>query len=113
MQELFDQARLWRVPLDQPGLGYLLERRIRHAADALREDVQQEDTLAEVTALVTLATSIAADINLRPAQNVFYDLSKELYPSIRQRAQDSDASAQAWVDGFLALGELLGVRVDQ
>ena len=114
VQDLFDQARLWRVPLDLPGLGYLLERRIRHSADALREaDVQQEDTLDEVTALVTLATSIVPDINLRPAQNVFYDLSKGLYPSIRQRALDRDASAQIWVDGFLSLGKLLGVRVEQ
>jgi hypothetical protein len=60
---------------------------------------------------VDLVLSLPFQVRLWEAQNTYYRMMREVAGEVRERAERGDAEAQAWLDGFVRLGELLKVKV--
>ena len=112
VRNLFDQARMWRINIDMAGLDDLLESRIQEAAESFRVDVHNHDLLVEFDELVSLAKTMSPRVNLRPAQNVQYELLKSIYPAQRDKAAAGDEAAQLWCNRFRTLAIQLAVYVE-
>jgi hypothetical protein len=61
--------------------------------------------------MASLTEALPFDVNLWKTQNVFYDLSRNVYPAMLARSRDADDAAQRWIQLFTALGGQLSVAV--
>jgi len=111
IQELFDKARLWRVHMDTAGLSYLLEQRLREKADALRARPQDTGLLEQSQLLVSIAEAMDTQVNVRPLQNIIYQLSTSVYPEVQKCSQQNTAD-QDWCIRFRDLYKQLSVYID-
>jgi alpha-amylase/alpha-mannosidase (GH57 family) len=109
---ILEGVRIWQIDLDTAGLGYSLKRSIERVADHFREQPSELSRLDTLDAAVGLARSLPFEVDLWMPQNVHYELLQTLYPKFRERAEQGDEAAQAWVSHFLTLGEKLLVRVE-
>jgi alpha-amylase/alpha-mannosidase (GH57 family) len=108
---LLEEAEAIRVQLDREGLSYAVERALQRIAAAFLEHPRDLDRLETWSQLARLTEALPFDVNLWKSQNVFYDLLKTVYPSMAERAEAGDETAQRWVELFTGVGELLSVAV--
>jgi len=67
--------------------------------------------LARLQETIELVLSLPFQVRLWEAQNTYYRMMREVAGQVRERAGRGEAEAQAWLDGFVKLGEQLKVRV--
>ncbi len=108
IQTLLDTAAREKIQWDEAWLGYALKRRLSRMAEELAVN-PREERLQRFNAAVGLVRSLPFEVNLAPVQNVFYQLSQNVYPAV---ALEGDESSQRWINEFVGLGEKLGVCVE-
>jgi len=67
--------------------------------------------LQKLEDLAALACGLPFPADLWRVQNIYFQVSQEVYPQFRIRAEKGEEPAQAWVAHFAALGEKLYCRV--
>jgi hypothetical protein len=112
VQRLLAEARALGVALDTKGLGYALERALDGLLGRLSDQPEDPHLLRQVESIVALARTTPFAIDLRRAQNRVYEMRQTLFPALQQQAQQGDAEAQEWVEGFRKVAEELLVRVE-
>jgi hypothetical protein len=112
IRTLLDEAERLKIPLDGPALEFALRRTIERLARYLAENPATLPLLENLNTAVTLARSIPFAVDLWEAQHVFYDISRDLYPRMREEMERGDAAAEAWTARFRLLSENLSVRLD-
>jgi alpha-amylase/alpha-mannosidase (GH57 family) len=109
---LLEQARATRVPLDQDGLAFAIARSLERLVERALAEPGRVEALERIADLATLARSLAFEVDLWKAQNLFYTLIHGVYPEWRRRAADGDAAAARWADLCTTVGEQLAVAVE-
>jgi len=110
VQTLLDEAKLWDVKLDVQGFGYTLTATINRFVDEYRRQPESRDALGRLASVVTLAKDVPFRVNLWQAQNSYYEVLQGFYPVELSKAENGDEEAQAWVQQFRALGDMLWVH---
>ena len=77
----------------------------------LKETPENSKLLEMIEATIRILLSIVTELNLQPAQNVFFDVSKKTYPEMNKKAQAGDQASQKWVEHFTKLARYLGVKI--
>jgi alpha-amylase/alpha-mannosidase (GH57 family) len=112
IRALLDEAERLKIPLDGPALEFALRRTIERLARYLAENPATLPLLENLNTSVMLARSMPFAVDLWEAQHVFYDISRNLYPRMREDMERGNAVAEAWTARFRLLGENLSVRLD-
>ncbi|MEW6301678.1 MAG: hypothetical protein AB1671_28780, partial [Thermodesulfobacteriota bacterium] len=60
--------------------------------------------------VVGLTRIVPFEVSLWKVQNDYYEMLQTVYPGRREKAEQGDEGARAWVDRFESLGEQLRVR---
>jgi hypothetical protein len=101
-----------RVELDKALLGFTMFITLRRVAERTLggEGARDAKAIADLAALAQLAIDLPFDINVAPAQNLYYSL----YQRFRAEAPGPGAAPdeRAWWDAFLDLGRKLNIRVE-
>jgi len=108
---LLEEAKGLRVPVEGISLGYSLKTMIDHLAEQLRGQPTELSLLQQFEVMVGLARSLPFEVDLWKAQNIFFDLQRQVYPDLRERAEKGDEEAKIWVGNFLSLAEKLNCRL--
>ncbi|MEW6386208.1 MAG: DUF3536 domain-containing protein [Thermodesulfobacteriota bacterium] len=108
---LLEEARVFQVALDGSGLEYALRKAIKGLAERCRVSPHDLHCLQQLKNAVALGTEMPFEVNLWRVQNTFYEMLKTHYPQRLEQSEQGLAEAQAWVETFAALGELLSVYV--
>lgn len=111
IRSLLEEARLLEMVLEGAGLEYALRKAVENLAERFRLDPQDFFTLQQLEEVVALVEELPFEVNLWEVQNIYYDMLNSVYPQWRQRDEQLDGEAKAWVDHFVALGERLSVQV--
>jgi hypothetical protein len=111
IRDLVRDARTWNVRLDAPALGYRFKRVLRRVADRWREQPVQTDLMVLLSAALDLARDMPFEPDLWAPQNVYFDLVGTVFPERVAAAKRGDKAAREWAEGFVAIGEKLGVNV--
>jgi hypothetical protein len=88
-----------------------LRRKIEALAGRFAAEPANSNKLAELKKALLIVKQMPFPVNLWSAQNHVYAIQSGLYPRTRRRAQRGDPKAQAWVENYLSLSELLSIRV--
>jgi alpha-amylase/alpha-mannosidase (GH57 family) len=106
---LLETAQRDKVSLDSAMLSYRMKRRSAELAAAFVAQPRDQELLERFTSLIELARTMPFEVELWEAQNAYWHVLQTVMPEMQ--ASTSDA-ARAWMERFLALGELLRVGVD-
>jgi len=111
MRELLLEAEAVGVTFTEDGLGLSLQQSVERLADALRSRPGDLRLLETLEGVVSLARSMAFEVDFWRAQNAYYGLLQSALPAARQAAEQNEPGSAEWISHFRALGEKLSVRV--
>jgi alpha-amylase/alpha-mannosidase (GH57 family) len=112
IQNLVDAAKMHGVALEDPMLELTIRSRMERIAEALGKLPSGLDLLRELDALASLLPLFPFEVNLRIAQNIFFQILREMFPVLQKKARRRDKKAVQWTALFKSLGDKLGVRTD-
>lgn len=108
--DLLSQAKMWEVSLDHPALSLSLRQTAEKLSSRLRAEPEDLSRLEDLDEVVGLTRIVPFEVSLWKVQNDYYEMLQTVYPGRREKAEQGDEGARAWVDRFESLGEQLRVR---
>src|SRR5690606_19098350 len=109
---LLGEAGELKVPLDEGGLSYVVERALESLAATHRSRPYDIATLEQLVELAALARNLPFEVDLWKTQNLFYATVHDTLVETRARADAGDARANQALPLLQRLGELLSVAVE-
>ncbi|MBV8571251.1 MAG: DUF3536 domain-containing protein [Acidobacteriaceae bacterium] len=111
IRNLLREAQISNISLDKTTLEFLLRRRVEALAVRFSADPSNLDKLYDLQRALKIAKQMPFPVNLWSPQNHVYAIQSGLFQRTRRRALRGDSRAANWVEGYLALSELLSIRV--
>jgi hypothetical protein len=111
IKSLLEEVREEGVTLDTATLEFAIRKRLEHIAREFSEDPADLSRLQELASAVSLLKSLPFQVNLWTIQNICYEIFQSSYDELRNRAENGDETAQAWVNHFRPLAQSLSFRI--
>jgi hypothetical protein len=111
IRNLLREAQASNISLDKTTLEFLLRRKVETLAGRFAADPSSPEKLNDLRGALRIVKQMPFAVNLWQAQNHVYAIQSGLYQRTKRKAQRGDSKAQQWVDGYLALSELLSLHV--
>ncbi|OPY78555.1 MAG: Glycosyl hydrolase family 57 [Syntrophorhabdus sp. PtaU1.Bin058] len=106
------EIKKWKVSLDPADAESIVRRRLEGFMTELAGDHANLPLLMRVQGIIALLKSIPVDIDYWTIQNIYYRIAKGSLGDLSPRAANGDKGAEAWVEHFRQLGELIYFNVD-
>jgi hypothetical protein len=111
IKSLLEEVREEEIKLDTATLEFAIRKRFEHIAKTFSADPTDLSKLQKLRSAVSLLKSLPFQVNLWTVQNICYEISQSSYDEIRNRAENGDETALAWVNHFKPLAENLSLRI--
>jgi hypothetical protein len=111
IRNLLKEAQASNLTLDKTTIEFLLRQKIDTLAGRFAGDPSNLTKLLDLYKCLTIVRQMPFPVNPWVAQNHVYAIQGRLYPRVRRRAERGDAKAQAWLDSYVNLSELLSIRL--
>lgn len=111
IQSLLEEAKEEGVTLDAATLEFSIRKRLESMVKAFSVGPTDLSKLQELASAVSLLESLPFKVNLWTVQNICYEIFQSSYDELRNRAENGDETAQAWVNHFKPLAESLSLRI--
>lgn len=111
IQNLLREAQASNVNIDKTTLEFSLRRKIETLAVRLAADPSNLARLRDLETALKIVKTMPFPVDVWSAQNHIYAIQSGLYQRTRRKALRGDLKAQEWVQNYLALSELLSIRV--
>jgi alpha-amylase/alpha-mannosidase (GH57 family) len=99
------------VTLDAAGLGYALARTIERITVEFRERPDDVALLQLLDGAVAFAETLPFEVDVWKAQNVYYELLRNVAAHVQAEARQGFQDARQWLAAFHSLGRRLRFRV--
>ena len=111
VKPLLEEAGLAGVTLDAARLGLLLKVNIEHMAERLFENPGDLSCLEQLNKAALLARSMPFEVNLWNPQTLCFEIIHAHWPPFKDKADQGDADAQAWIQNATLLAENFSVQL--
>jgi alpha-amylase/alpha-mannosidase (GH57 family) len=112
IEPLLREAGEMGIALDTDTLEFAFRKAIERLVEGLAHDPSDLPLMERIEAAVGLLGSLPFQVNLWRTQNIFYVMLQGVYGEFRQKADQGDKKALAWLKHFRRLGDKLYVRVE-
>jgi alpha-amylase/alpha-mannosidase (GH57 family) len=96
------------VKLEAPGLSYVAAKNLNKMMRRLQQNPEDSELLNRIHVFVTVLQMLSLRLDYWKAQNIYYDILKNVYPAVTRSTEEQSLS---WSQTFLALGGKLHVNV--
>ena len=100
----------WAFKRDQASFSFLASQRLMQLMKKLQEHADDIVLMEKITIAFELLDQLQLDLDIWNVQNIYFDMSRRIYPDIAAQAKN-DALAQQWVACFERLGGILQVNI--
>ncbi len=111
IRSLLREARASNITLDSTTLEFLLRHKLEAISRRLAADPNVLETLVDMSKTLKVIKQMPFPVSLWSAQNDVYAIQNSVYKRTLNCAKGGNGKAQAWVDGYLQLSELLSIQV--
>jgi len=111
LQGLVEEAARLSLDLDRERLKFESGRKISRLMGQLEKSPEDTQLLQSIERTLEILKSVAADMDLQHAQNIFFTIAKDKYPQVKSKAESGEPRAQDWVESFKNLAQYLGLAV--
>ncbi|MGA1979878.1 MAG: DUF3536 domain-containing protein [Sedimentisphaerales bacterium] len=100
------------LQLDTATLRFEASRKINFLMGKFEDSPGDVKLLERISAILGILLTIVPELDLQPAQNVLFKVSREQYPVMIKKAEAGEQIAKKWCEHFKTLANYLGVKVD-
>ncbi|MFM7152171.1 MAG: DUF3536 domain-containing protein, partial [Gemmataceae bacterium] len=111
IRKLAQDGKEWGVHLDMKGLGYRFTEWLNTISEKWRQQPLKVEFITHLRTGIDLGKEFPLSLNYWKPQNVFFELMRQTFPELAERAAAGNDSARAWVDAFLQLGDVLHIDI--
>ena len=108
LTSLLQQARGRNGEVLDADISYAITNRMEQLARELMARPDNPQRMQMLQKLADLVVSLPLNLNLSKVQNRYWEMFQSVAPEFRQKAQNGDTSAKAWLEHFKGLGQRLG-----
>jgi alpha-amylase/alpha-mannosidase (GH57 family) len=112
LQTLADEADKLSLQLDKETLRFEASRKINRLMRRLEDEPGNVNLLETIETAIKILLNLITKLDLQAAQNVFFAISKQIYPEMNEKADSGQATAKKWVEHFRNLAHYLDVIVE-
>ena len=112
IRNLLREAQAGNITLDKTTLEFTLRRKIESLTVHFINSPFDLQKLEDLNTALRIVKQMPFAVNLWSAQNRIYATKNQFYEFTRNKAQGGDPKAQAWLESFSKLCELLMIRVE-
>jgi alpha-amylase/alpha-mannosidase (GH57 family) len=111
LETLIHDVKRWSLEVDKDMVGFVAASWINAHMEQLARQPEEMALFETIENVLNLLASLSAVPDLSRAQNEFFTMQKQLYGSMKERAESGDDGAKQWVEAFHRLGSRLYVKV--
>lgn len=104
-----EDAKRLDIPLDRDAIGLASSSLMDTFFTMLKDKPFEIEILSKINDTLDLLNELKLPLYLWRAQNVYFHLTKDAYPKVKEHLDEKDA--ERWTELFRRVGERLGVRV--
>ena len=109
LEKLADEIKRWSVELDTPMLSYVASEALSRLMKRFSMFSEDLPLLDSINTVIRIMNELSLNLDIWKAQNIYFNMSKEAYKNMAERADAGDEEAKKWVEGFKSLGNYLQV----
>jgi len=109
-RSIIEEIRRTGVKPDAVTLEFSLRQTVERLVARFVASPMEPGLLQRLLETIDLVMSLPFEVRLWEAQNTYYSMMRSYAPQVRERAENGDPQAQAWLEGFAKLGDKLKVR---
>ena len=111
IKDLLREAQASKINLDQTTLEFTLRRKVETLSTRFAADPSSIEKMNDLQAALRIVRLMPFPVSLWSAQNRVYAIQTGLYQRSRRKAQKGDERAKIWVETYVALSDLLLLRL--
>jgi len=111
LKKLMDETRRWSVKIDTTTIGFIASSWLNSAMGKLAEHPEDVRRFEKIDETLELMKPLSLSLNLWNTQNIYFSIGKNMFSTMKERADEGDGPARKWVEGFTKLGYYLQVKV--
>jgi hypothetical protein len=108
LSSLLEQARSRNGQVLDAEITYAITNRMEQLARELTAKPEDAERMQILQKLAELVAPLPLNLNLSNVQNLYWEMYQSVAPEVRQKADNGDAAAKAWLEHFVGLGQRLG-----
>jgi hypothetical protein len=109
--EITKEIKRFSINLEKPTLAYICSQKINMLMEQFLKNPENPSLLEQILEILRGMEILSLDLNLWKAQNIYFFLSKEIYPFMSQRAEKGDEEKKKWIKNFHNLSNYLKVKI--
>lgn len=111
LESLINTAKKLNIAIASEVIGFEAGKWVNGVMEEFRKTPETPELIENVRDFLRLLQPIPLKLNLWRTQNIYFELGKARYPSIKERAEAGDETARRWISAFDELGGYVHVRV--
>ncbi len=112
VRALLTQNETDKLALETDTLAYAMKKHLDRLCEQIQKTPEESAVVEQFESEADLVKDLPFEVNLWKPQNTYFTMLKTLCSRMRQRAEQGDPDAKAWMVHFVSLGEHLGFRLD-
>ncbi len=102
-----EEALRWKPHLNETELSLAIKTRAHALMEGVANNPEKADFIEYVSVFLDLVTRLPIHIDLWEAQNIYFVMQRAFAPVMKERAEQGDVKAEAWLKIFSTLGTKL------
>lgn len=111
IQNIMKEIRKLNVPVEGVSLEFIVRHKIEEEMKRIEGNSPDLSALKGVEKTLGIAFSLPIQLNLWEAQNIYYRMTKKIYPDYQSKAAQGDQPASQWIEKFKSLGQKLSFNL--
>jgi hypothetical protein len=111
--KLSDEAKKWQIEIDRPMISFLGSQRINGMMQDLKANPEDAELLKDICDLTRNLENLNIDLDLWKAQNILFEMHKDIFNTFYERAAADDELAKEWIGGFYKLEGLMQIELSK
>ncbi|HZW40506.1 MAG TPA: DUF3536 domain-containing protein [Ignavibacteriaceae bacterium] len=111
LQNLKKEVKRWNIQLDNESLNLTGSERINKLMNELKRDPENIDLIKEIDILVSAFNDLGVKIDLWKAQNALFEISKDQFKPLTNKAKRKNQSAKELLDNYHILEDKMQMKI--
>lgn len=112
IKKVVTEVKRWPIAVDKTTLNFVASRRIETMVRQWSEKLDDVTILEQTVQLMDAIAELELDLDLWMAQTQCFQILRQQYPEIKQKAESGDAASERWAAMFESLARHLMVKIE-
>lgn len=110
LKKIIAEVKRWSFKLNLPMLGLTVKKKITKLMEQFSLSPENIELLESIEELMNILSTLSLKLDKWEAQNFYFNIGREVYGSVIEKADKGNEASRKWVELFKSLGSFLEVK---